>query len=88
MDIKCLSCGAYNIPENLICGACGANLPLIYDREGKVFNWESDSPYWDALQKKKKKSMFGGVPSSAIILRVVAVLVLVLFALWLMSRHG
>jgi hypothetical protein len=33
-DVKCLRCGAMNIPDNHICGACGASLPLVYDRDG------------------------------------------------------
>ncbi len=37
-DVECLRCGAMNIPENKICGRCGANLPLIYDEEGNVFH--------------------------------------------------
>jgi len=85
-DVKSLSCGVYNIPENKVCGACGANLPLIYDKDGKVFHWETDSPYWDAMHPKKGKgSMRSG--ASPWMIRVVAVLVAVLFALWLMMRH-
>jgi hypothetical protein len=33
-DAKCLRCGAMNIPENHVCGNCGASLPLVYDRDG------------------------------------------------------
>ena len=33
-DAKCLRCGVMNIPENRICGSCGASLPLNYDRDG------------------------------------------------------
>ncbi len=36
-DVECLRCGAMNIPDNKICGRCGANLPLVYDEEGNVF---------------------------------------------------
>jgi hypothetical protein len=86
-DIKCLSCGAYNIPENIVCGACGANLPLIYDKDGKVFRWESDSPYWAALQPKKKKGL--GDPNAAgWMVRGAVVIGAVLFALYVMSRRG
>ena len=38
-DLTCLRCGAGNIPENHVCGRCGASLPVVYDEEGKVFNW-------------------------------------------------
>jgi hypothetical protein len=27
-----------NIPDNHICGRCGASLPLVFDEEGKVFH--------------------------------------------------
>lgn len=50
LDVKCLRCGAMNIPENKICGRCGASLPLVYDEEGKVFDWKED-PYYQALLK-------------------------------------
>jgi ribosomal protein L40E len=36
-DVECLRCGAMNIPDNKICGRCGASLPLIYDEEGNVY---------------------------------------------------
>ncbi|HJT24988.1 MAG TPA: hypothetical protein VJ873_10450 [bacterium] len=52
LDVKCLRCGAMNIPENHICGHCGANLPLVYDEEGKVFDWERDSYLKNTLKRK------------------------------------
>ncbi len=52
LDVKCLRCGAMNIPENKICGRCGASLPLVYDSEGKVFSWEKDSYLGDILKRK------------------------------------
>ncbi len=54
LDVKCLRCGAMNIPENKICGRCGASLPLVYDEEGKVFDWKED-PYYQALLKKREQ---------------------------------
>jgi hypothetical protein len=85
-DVKCLACGVYNIPENRICGACGASLPLIYDKDGKVFRWETDSPYWEAIHPSKKKGLV--TPgASAWILRVSVLLLAILFALWLMYRN-
>jgi hypothetical protein len=33
-----------NIPENKICGRCGANLPLVYDEEGNVFQLKDPKP--------------------------------------------
>jgi len=85
-DVKCLACGAYNIPENKICGACGASLPLIYDKDGKVFHWETDSPYWAALHPSKKKGLVAP-GASAWILRVSVLLLAILFALWLLFRN-
>gem|GEM_PF-1097623 len=71
-DIKCLGCGAYNIPENIVCGACGANLPVIYGSDGKVFSWESDSPYWAGYQKTRRE----GPPASPAVFIAVRVLVI------------
>ena len=39
LDVECLRCGAFNLAENVVCGACGASLPLVYDSEGEVFSW-------------------------------------------------
>ncbi len=33
-DIQCLRCRSWNIPDNHICGNCGASLPVLYDEEG------------------------------------------------------
>jgi hypothetical protein len=45
MDVECLRCGVFNLAENVICGRCGASLPLVYDSEGGVFGWgEGVSP--------------------------------------------
>jgi hypothetical protein len=85
-DVKCLACGVYNIPENMVCGACGASLPLIYDKDGKVFHWETDSPYWNSLYPTKKKS-FSSPGASAWILRVSVVLLAVIFALWILYHR-
>jgi len=87
-DVKCLSCGAYNIPENKICGACGANLPLVYGKDGKVFHWESDSPYWEALHPSKKKGGLGVGTPSGWTLRVAVVLLAVIYALWVLAHRS
>ena len=34
--LKCLECGQENIVDNKVCGYCGANLPLVYDRGGRA----------------------------------------------------
>jgi len=64
-DVKCLRCDAFNLPENHVCGRCGASLPMVYDEEGKIFNWRSD-PYFKALvdlpaQRRKKTEKVGKV---------------------------
>ena len=71
-DVKCLECGAYNIAENIVCGACGASLPVIYGSDGKVFSWESDSPYWSGYQKTLRE----GPPASPAVFIAVRVLVI------------
>lgn len=42
-DLKCLRCGAMNIIDNKICGACGASLPVVYDEEGHMVRLEASS---------------------------------------------
>ncbi len=54
LDVKCLRCGAMNIPENKVCGRCGASLPLVYDEEGKVFDWKRDSYLRDVRQRQAR----------------------------------
>jgi uncharacterized membrane protein YvbJ len=34
--LECLECGKKNISDNMICGYCGVNLPLVYDRRGRA----------------------------------------------------
>jgi hypothetical protein len=86
-DVKCLECGALNIPDNHICGACGANLPVIYDQEGRLFHWETDSPYWDALHPEERKKRQGSWALAPLIFRVVLVFIGILFAMWMMARR-
>ena len=87
-DVKCMECGVYNIPENKICGACGANLPVIYDREGRLFHWESDSPYWDSLYPEKAQKKQAAWTNAPIILRVLLVFIGLIFMLWLIAHRS
>lgn len=85
LDVKCLRCGAMNIPENHICGHCGASLPLVYDEEGKVFDWEKDSYLANAMIKKvrnpaRRPGQVGWF------LRVLILLAAFFFA-WFIMRH-
>jgi hypothetical protein len=83
-DIECLRCGAYNIPENKNCGRCGASLPLVYDDEGKVFNWKEAQGFDEVMKIKSPTGPRRG--SGPKILRVLVVMIILLFALYLF-RH-
>ena len=54
LDVKCLKCGAMNIPENKICGNCGSNLPLLYTESGKVLLRGEDYDRKAIIQKEMK----------------------------------
>jgi len=83
-DIECLNCGAYNIPENKNCGRCGASLPLVYDEQGKVFNWIEAQGFDEVMKIKSTTGPRRG--SGPKILRVLVVLMILLFALFIF-RH-
>lgn len=85
LDVKCLRCGAMNIPENHICGRCGASLPLVYDEEGKVFDWEKDS-YLGRMVKKKVRNPIQRPDQVRWFLRIVILLAAFVFA-WFIMRH-
>lgn len=84
-DVKCLRCEAMNIPENKVCGRCGANLPLVYDEEGNVFQLKDQRDSFSA-----GRSGSGGVRFSPAavqwVLRFSVILFALLVALWIM-RH-
>src|SRR5580698_7887585 len=84
-DVECLRCGAMNLPENKICGRCGANLPLIYDEEGNVFQPR------DLASPSSGKPGFRGArfsPSNARwVLRFSIILFAFLLALWIMHHR-
>jgi hypothetical protein len=86
LDVKCLRCGVMNIPENKICGRCGANLPLVYDEEGKVFNWTED-PYYKAVFKKTVSQRSPNPNQVRWLLRFIILLAAFLFALYIMRHH-
>ncbi len=86
LDVKCLRCGAMNIPENKICGRCGASLPLVYDEEGKVFDWKED-PYYQALLKKRDRNRSPNPDQTRWLLRFIILLAAFLFALYIMRHH-
>jgi len=86
LDVKCLRCGAMNIPENHICGRCGASLPLVYDEEGKVFQWETDS-YLKVMLKRRQKDPAKRPDQMRWVLRFAVLLAAFLFALYIMRHH-
>ncbi len=86
-DVKCLGCQAANIPENVICGACGASLPVVYDKDGRVFRFETDSPYW-AEYAKREKSGPGPNPIAALGFKALGLLALFAVLAVLLKRFG
>jgi hypothetical protein len=86
-DVKCLECGSFNLPENVVCGACGASLPVIFDREGRVFRFETDSPYWNVYRKREEKGS-GPSPMASIGFKVVGLLALFTVLAVMFNRLG
>lgn len=86
LDVKCLRCGAMNISENHICGRCGASLPLVYDEEGKVFDWKEDS-YYKAILKRQTRDSSRNPEQVRWLLRFAILLAAFLVALYIMRHH-
>ena len=86
-DIECLRCGTYNLPDNKICGKCGASLPIVYDESGKVFNWAEAQGY-EEVMKIKSKGPVARPGRARGIMRVLIVLFAILFALLVLkAKH-
>jgi len=83
-DIKCLRCGAFNIPENHVCGQCGASLPLVYDEEGNVLNLREDPRFQKLLNARARPKM--SPMAMGWILRFGVIFFALLLAFW-MLRH-
>ena len=84
LDVKWLECGAFNIPENHVCGRCGASLPLVYDEEGKVFSWGGDVRSRQLLSQGAHRRLS---PSSVrSLMRLGVILFALLVALWILSH--
>jgi hypothetical protein len=82
-----MDCRAANIPENIICGACGASLPVVYDKDGRVFRFETDSPYW-AEHAKREKDGPGPNPVASVGFKAVGLLALFTVLVVLLKRFG
>lgn len=85
-DVQCLRCNAINIPENKICGRCGASLPLLYDEEGKVFDWKEDA-YYKAVYLKKSGSQRFSTERVRWILRAGVILFAIVAAIFIIHRR-
>jgi hypothetical protein len=85
LDAQCLRCGAMNIPDNHICGRCGANLPVVYDTEGNVFDREAETRQ-EEMVKVRRKDSFGSPEKFRVLVRMTVIILSVLFLLWLI-RH-
>ncbi len=84
-DVECLRCGARNIPENRICGACGASLPLVYDQDGNVFNWRGDPRLENLLHHGASRRIL--TPRTAGWLLRLLVILSALFTAFLILHH-
>jgi ribosomal protein L40E len=84
MDIECLRCGARNIVENLVCGYCGANLPVLYDAEGKILKWQED-PYYGSVFKKESQPKMAPL-QKGMMFRLVIVALVILAAVLILGR--
>jgi hypothetical protein len=81
-DIECLKCGAFNIPENHVCGRCGANLPIVYDEEGNIFSWKGHQRWDETRNQGARRSTL----SMGWIFRFALILFAVFLAFWII-RH-
>ena len=86
LDVKCLRCGAFNIPENQICGKCGANLPLLYTSEGKVLLRGEDYDL-KAVVRKQMKARGPHPEKVRWLLRFGVIFAALIVALFIMSHH-
>jgi len=85
-DLECLRCGGMNIPENHICGRCGANLPLLYDEEGGIRRllptdrrFGNARPILNPYERTLKVGMW---------MRLGVILFAIIFALFIFYRAG
>jgi hypothetical protein len=86
-DVRCLKCGSYNIPDNRICGKCGASLPVIYDDHGQVFRWEEAQGFEGLMNLPEKGKRGPSVNRTRWLLRGMILLIALLFAFYLLSAH-
>lgn len=80
-DVKCLRCGAMNIPDNHICGKCGASLPVVYDRDGNIYRGQANPDLRLRLTRGPGQTV--NPQSMGWFLRVALVLLAIFFAFYL-----
>ncbi len=87
-DLTCLRCGVHNIPDNLVCGKCGANLPVVYDSEGNIRVVTDDAFRYSTIVGKKGASSAFGARGEGVrwMIRGGLILGALLGALWIL-RH-
>ena len=86
-DVKCLRCGAFNIPDNKICGRCGASLPLVYDEEGNVSSWERQERVQRLLRQGRQPGFRVSPDATRWFLRALVILGALLVAWWILHRR-
>jgi hypothetical protein len=91
-DVHCLRCGAFNIPDNLVCGNCGANLPLVFGADGKPRILMDDVVRYSTMAGKPHGGGFLSDPATRgenvrWVLRFLVILGAIVFAIWVLSRR-
>lgn len=83
-DLECLRCGVKNVPENRVCGRCGASLPTVYDREGRPRRPLEDRRRREVRALARLRRRVGPWGGKAA-LRAVVVLAALLAAAWILK---
>ena len=85
-DIECLRCGAFNLPENRVCGRCGASLPVVYDPEGRIFNWREAQGFDELMGVETRRHKGLSPVQVGWLLRGAALLAALLAAFFILRR--
>jgi hypothetical protein len=86
-DVQCLKCGVFNIPDNRVCGRCGASLPVVYDSKGDVFRWEEAMGYEGLMGLPSKDKRRNSVNRTRWILRGLVLLIAIICALFILNAR-
>jgi hypothetical protein len=74
-----------NIPDNQICGRCGANLPLVYDEDGHVVRLEENS-FRVTPSARSSSPSSASVNRTRWMMRFFIVLFALLLAAWILAH--